>query len=279
MRRAQRLRLAGPIAALACTVGMAPTVTGCWATRNQVREIVASTNAAMVSPYLPRPNDRGPDGWQEAVSQIDRLIAANADQPVLVNQLQARAAMLLTVNRQDNLALARWEQVDGNRLNERDRAFYALRDPLVWWYVRAPAVAELSATERGRVDGAVAAIDRELGTLTVPEARLLLETIRAQMVLKQQNAINTMADPALPGRVAGTMASALERYVALFDDADQAWVQAAPDTMLPVADLELEALRHRVWLRDLVREFRRVARDKGLEPAWRPPWVGAIRFR
>ena len=96
---------------------------GC-ATQRQVSIAVAESNAALVSPFLDRAQPGGSgDTWKEAVSKLDRLIAAHPAEKTLVNHLKVRQAMLLTVNRQDSLASMRWKDIDPGALKtERDRA-------------------------------------------------------------------------------------------------------------------------------------------------------------
>ena len=71
----------------------------------------------------------------------------------------------------------------------------------------------------------------------------------------------------------------MKRLATSFEDSDRSWVvENANETQAP-GDAPLERLRARVWLRDLLRGYRQVARDRGLdEVEWKPDWVGEIPF-
>lgn len=254
---------------LALIVGL----TGCWAKTKQIREIVAATNAAMVSPYLPKPMGQEPSGWQDAIRAIDQMIAANSDQPVLVNHLRVRAAMLLTVNKKSNLAELRWEAVDSTRLNERDRAFHAVWQYLVWWYPRAGETSpDLGDPGRDSVDTAVNLIDGALNAVAVREVQLLLETIRAQMLMRKLNSID-VGDTVQARVVTDGLASALDRYVSAFLDDDRNWVPKNANTDLVDDDMAIDDFRYRIWLREMIKEYVRVAGVQCVTPAWKQTWI------
>ena len=90
-------------ALLACLV-----MTLACATKNQVKLIVANSNALMVDRYVERVGGKDDEGWEGAVAQIDALIAANPDEKVLINHLRVRQAMLLTIHTQITLARMTW---------------------------------------------------------------------------------------------------------------------------------------------------------------------------
>ena len=267
---------------------------GC-ATQRQVKEIVALSNAAMIAPVIDKAGGEPNDGYQESVSKIDQLIAAYPNQETLVNHLQLRAAMVLTVNQQDSLAKQRWEKVKKDALvSERDKALYSVYKTLVWWYYRAPDPAPLAGNEVTDARKGIDDIDKELASnkLKTRDIIIFLGTIRAQMALKLSNgaSVDTFEQRK---SAAHALADDLKSYVDLFAEDDIKWVQANKTNVRNAEDLILSALRNRIWLRDLVVEFKLTAEallfkrtaegepvtdDQGNvildpEPDWQPDWI------
>jgi hypothetical protein len=246
---------------------------GC-VTQQQVKAIVAESNAAMVSPPLNIPEGEQGASWREAVTRTDQLIASNPDQPVLVNQLRVRQAMLLTVNRRDSLAEACWKRIDGSALRtERDAALYEHHACLVWWYRRASIAAPLDRRERPKAEGFVRNLSGSIHGLETRSVRIYLGTIRVQMELKLLNSsrINT---PERRQAVVEGLADALEGYVGLFSEAHTQWVQDHWETDLMPEAMTVTELRHASWLRRMIREFKVLADQRNLEAVvWRPAWI------
>jgi len=231
---------------------------GC-VTQRQVEQIVAQSNAAMVVPVIDKAGEPPSVGWQETVAKLDQLVAAHSDQPVLVNHLQVRAAMVLTVNQQDSLAQRRWQEVDGQMLKtERDKALFDLHPVLLWWYHRAPIADPLSGQEINLAQAHRQRIDTQLESLQSPDIRIFLGTIRAQVALKSHNS-QAVDTPQQRQAVAAALARDLKAYVDLFAQDDLQWVQANKTTPKTVEDLKLHALRDRIWLREMVIEFKNTA--------------------
>ena len=247
---------------------------GC-VTSRQVQSIISESNAAMVTPFLGEPGGAaGGDSWRGAVTKIDQLIAAHPGEATLVNHLKVRQAMILTVNRQDSLAELRWQGVDRARLQtDRDRALYDCRATLVWWYKRA---AQSSALAGGEKTQALAGLDeftRSIAATTDPETKILLGTARAQISLKLANQARVITD-ADRQAVARDLADALSSFVGLFSPDEVEWVRLNKTADLPVVDLEMLAtLRHRVWLRRMIGEYRKTAAGQEVDPAWAPNWI------
>jgi hypothetical protein len=73
--------------------------------------------------------------WREAVERIEEFIAWHPDEPEVANDLRIREAILLVSVGEYNQAAAAFNEIDPSHLsNERDRAFYDVRETLIWWY-------------------------------------------------------------------------------------------------------------------------------------------------
>lgn len=250
---------------------------GC-VTQQQVKEIVAESNAAMVSPSLNVPGGEQGASWKDAVNKIDQLIASNPDQPILVNHLRVRQAMLLTVNRQDSLASARWKQIDGSALTtERDVALFKNNECLVWWYKRAFNPDPLDKHERQKTEDNIKSLQTSIDGLQFPGTRIYFGTIRAQMDLNllTGSPIDTQERKQV---VVKDLSDALEKYVVLFPEADTQWVQNNWETDLMPDGMTIEDLRNASWLRQMIREFTNYAKARKLDGVdWKPEWIGKLK--
>jgi len=243
------------------------TLSGC-VTQQEVKAIVAETNAAAISPYLDRPTGTGRQPateWQEAVKRIDRLIEAHPDQATLVNHLRVRQAMLLTVNGQNNLALERWNLVIAEALDsERDKRLHALHEALVWAYKNLKLTAGVDiADASSRLDS----FKTKTKDVEEYDLKIFLHTIRAEIALKLANSYDEDTDEAI---VEDLLAQELEVYIDAFKQADKDWVKDNPTTDLSSA-MTIQDIRRRVWLREIIKLYR--AEGDGLSPKWSPPWV------
>jgi hypothetical protein len=267
--------------------------------KKDVENAVQTTNAAMVAtvaehsaalvdqPPLDLPRSQQGDEWREPVEKLERIIAMNPDQTVLVNHLRVRQAMLLTAYQQQNHATLLWDAMDCDVLtSERDRALCANGHGLVWAYTHAldsnPFLTE--EDERDARDH-LTAFDGTLPAVASHDIAVYLGSVRAITALRLHKA----ADPRNAEDVAALhdgLASDLGVFVDLFTGDEQAWVQE--NATLTVSDsLAVSEIRNRVFLRGLVREYRfladqfaPVARDFEVDggPPWRPPWVGTVSF-
>lgn len=242
-------------------------VAGC-ITTEQVREIVVSSNAAMISPGLNVPGSEPLGAWQAPVAQIDQMILQNGDQPTLVNHLRVRQAMLLTVNKQGSLAAERWSQVNSAALKtERDKALYQNRNALVWWYVRAPVTAPLDSAEQGKLNGYVTQLDQSLNGITDPDLKFYLGTVRAQMNYRVLHDADVSA-PDLQKQVSEDIDVAFQKYFQLFNDDDKIWL--ASGSSVDLADASgIADFRRRTVFQEMVGKFCDLPGDLELQTtAW-----------
>jgi hypothetical protein len=242
-------------------------MTGC-VTQQQVKAIVTETNAAMVSPYLQAPKN-GEEGvqeaWQQAVTKIDRLIAAHPDQAVLVNHLRVRQAMLLTVNKQQSLAEMRWDQVDaGNLENERERAFYQCRVALVFAY--NGLTANLNPAETASLTARRSEIDTALQYVETRDIRVYLRMVQAHIALKQANEMDEENEQK---EIQKILASGLNAYVGEFSKEALEWVKANYESV-DEEGLTIGEFRDRYWLRGMIKSYVGEASNSGLSPEWSP---------
>jgi len=247
---------------------------GC-ATERRVNSIIAQSNAAMIPQVLQAPGESN-EGWQTSVEQINQLIAAQQDQPVIANQLRLRAAMLLTVNNQGSLATEEWQKIDRASLQtERDRALFDNASTLVWWYGRSTSPSPLAGAEVTRAQSGLSNLTATLATLKAPEIKIFLGTIRAGMGLKLSNdaAVNTAAQQSA---VAAALANDLKAYLDLYSAADVAWVRANKATVSAPQDRQLSTLRNRIWLRELIKQYKITAANQDLKPQWSPDWIASF---
>ncbi len=243
---------------------------GC-ATKAEVEEIVATSNAAMVDvPDLAQHGDTpNPARLKAAVARIEALINAHPDQTVLVNTLRVRQAMMLTVNRQFEAARIAWSQASPPP-GQRDRALLERSDEIVWWFENATNFADADLPI-GR-----AAIPRFDATCdALPERsdiRYYLETMRAMVALAVANDTSTLGGDQAIAEVEALMAGSLRRLAQRFDAADQNWVQTNWDQGAP-SEIPIAQLRARVWLRSAMRAYFKAAKRKDMNPVWTPSWV------
>jgi len=251
-------------------------ISGC-VTTSDVREAVATTNAAMVSPALDPPGNQASGAWEDPVAQIDRIIQNNPGETTLVNHLRLRQAMLLTVFEQGNLAAERWKQINPSALKtERDRSLYENRDALVWWYRRAPSLEPLDNQEKERANEYVSQLTSSIAEITNEEVKGYLGTIRAQMDLRLANDADVSTD-ALEQQVSDEMANDLEAYVEVFSPEVGAWVRDNP--AIDVSEgVNISDLRQRILLRQMIKEFRETSERLGLSPGWRPAWTATVEI-
>lgn len=275
-------------------------VSGC-ATTRQVSAIVAESNALMVTADLAYPAASGGEDWKNAVRRIDLLIDQNADNKALVATLRARQALLLTAFKQDALAREAWKQVDWTQLKtDRDRAFYLLRDDLIWWFKFGPSDGTISnddwsarlgppdrATPQPPVplsdvtfDGGATVERFELVCNALPvgsDTRLYLEVMRANIVVRALNDARVQ-DPSDREALAKYAVRSVKRLALAFDTNGQQWLKSNYGS----ADLPKEAelmsmLRSLSQARAVIKETRRQASEQELViPRWQPDWVNGF---
>ena len=245
------------------------------ATRGQVEEIVAESNAALIGPYLdipdPQEGQASDANWEQVLADIDRFIESHPGNASLVNHLRVRQAMLLTANGRRNLADQYWALVDRDALDsDRDRALADVGEHLSWWYQAAPTF--------DPVDSGEASAARNTLSTTIastPEGsdiRIYLSTIRAQ--LEERMVRDDRLSPA-----STELPAALERYIRDIG-ADATWITGLDE--LTDADLatarQIKSFRYRIWLNELIGAYKETAEDLELPTPvrWRPTWVDGI---
>lgn len=155
---------------------------GC-ATRQQVADIVAGSNAAMLagSVLLPEPNAQGtPPAWQTESARIDAFIAAHPNQPATTAPLRLRQAMLLLAHAQFHLARAAFNAVDSEALHTaRDQALKRHERTLLWWFANSTK-ATWDDTDRAQARTSLRELQEEQRRLNhSPEIRDYLAEMRA----------------------------------------------------------------------------------------------------
>lgn len=244
---------------------------GCF--QREVREIVATSHLDMLTPYLQNPREEPGAGWKDTIARIDGLIESKPEEKVLVNHLRVRQAMLLTVNQKDKLAQLRWKTVEKEHLKSaRDLTLLALHETLVWAYV---SLRDAGAIDESTRNQHVRFLDDALqGDLETP-FKIYLHTIRAQIELKYTDNLDE-EDEADRVELAAVLANGLKTYVNEFSDDEAEWVRANGLRTNFDDEMLLQDFRHRVWLRAMIRAYRDQARNREVDPAWIPSWVGAM---
>ena len=137
--RSARRPLQRLLAPLLLVLGL--VVAAC-ATQNQVAQIVASSNAAMLAgrfdlAVAPTAGPDGKDAVQQEYDRIEAFLATHADPQYLdlTTPLRLRRAVLLLNDSQLNLAKAAFAEVDRGHLHTtRDRTLLDNKDTLLWWF-------------------------------------------------------------------------------------------------------------------------------------------------
>ena len=257
-------------------------VTVSCATQAQVKEIVATSNAAMIDvPDLPQADGDAVDEarLKAAVERIEAIITAHPEQSVLINTLRVRQAMMLTVANKPSAAGIVWNQVT-KPTTQRDAALYSLREELVWWFGAAKSFKDEDIEKGKRYLVNIDAVGKTLpkGSNT----RAYLETMRAAIALSVANKTNTMLGDTEARRlkkraVADQMVASLKHYAAQYDTQDQAWIEANWTGTEAFPDVPVSVVRARAELRRLILAYFKRAQLKKLEEfepvTWQPGWV------
>lgn len=248
-------------------------------TRSQVKEIVASSNAAMI--VLPQADGGAVDEakLKAAIERIEAVIAAHPDQTVLVNTLRVRQAMMLTVANKPKAAEIVWSQVTAPP-GQRDAALYALRNEMVWWFGAAKNFKD-EDIEKGKAY--LGNIDNVCNPLPKrSNIRGYFETMHAAIGFAIANKTITMLNDSGKRKikkkeVAGQMVAHMKRYAEQYDEADQIWIASNWTAAETFPDVSVSVLRARVELRRLMKEYFKLTRRKKLEEfeavSWQPEWV------
>jgi hypothetical protein len=245
--------------------GLIALTSGCL-TKQAVEDIVVRTNASMVSPYLTRPGEPESANPDQVLADLDRLVQAHPDNPVLVNHLRLRQAMVLTVHRRTSLAEERWNQVSSSELkSERDRALYASRNVLVWAYHRLPIADGFEDEERTQAKRSLRTLDEALEPVKTRDIMIYLRTVRVQIALKLANSMDEEREKQA---IEELMASALNQYAGSFTTEDRSWAKQNFTKPSTPVEMSLNEFRQRIWLRDLIQIYVSEAKSRDLSPAW-----------
>ena len=251
-------------------------------TQTQVKEIVATSNAAMIDvPDLPQADGDAVDEarLKAAVERIETIITAHPEQTVLINTLRVRQAMMLTVANKPEAAGIVWSKVT-KPTTQRDTALYSLREELIWWFGAAKAFKDEDIEKGQRYIANIDAVNKTLPKGSNTHA--YLETMRAAIALAVANKTNTMLGDSEARRlkkraVADRMVINLKHYAAQYDTGDQAWIEANWTAAESFPDAPVSVVRARAELRRLMMAYFKRAQLKTLEEfepvTWQPAWV------
>ncbi len=200
---------------------------GC-ASTNQVKSIVAESNAALLAAQFadvelagePSVAGNKPD-WQTASRKIDEFIAAHPDQKVAASALRVRQAMLLIAHAQFALARSAFAEAT-NLKTDRDKALKNLSEPIIWWWEHSQLVS-FNAAQLSKGREHLDAFDQELPKLKdSPDIRDLLAEMRARIGLKRVASIQS-ADGV---KKKDAFVDVLNRYGATFTTDDVAAIKS-----------------------------------------------------
>ncbi len=260
-------------------------------TRAEVEEIVQASNETTIllqqsERFVSDPAAGGevlavdPAAVSALVARIDVFIAQHPDMKATNDALRVRKAMILMAAGRMNGARASFAAVEGELLNDRDRALAASHETLIWW--REVAVLDDADALPGREDfeAGLAALEgatRDLDPTSI-DIRFYLAEIRAWMALKLvMPVLVDLEDDALVPTIAELLRAPLADYLAIFSAEEAAQLAIVRDLETVDAEglrrLPLERLRWMFHARILVREYARVARLAAevfpdLEPDW-----------
>lgn len=247
-------------------------VAGCVSTR-QVRDIVATSNAAALQATLGVTDFGGAGSGTNAVQAIDQFIAAHPDQPKTIAALRLRQAMLLLTQRRFNLAQAAFNEVKPEHLvTARDLALVRLREDLLWYYRHSTD----NPVDAVRGDQAVAAFQKQISELdeSVRKGAVENEEIRDRLAeLRVQLGLSiARAFPPLPMRQ--RVEQAINDYSRIFTAADlQAMRQEGPWTEVTAIT---PSIKRRAGAVAQINEARRLSADLEPPPRFESPGFQAL---
>ncbi len=273
-----------PIWAIPLFLGLAMTLAPGCATRREVAEIVARSNAAMLTSQLGAGIDlltnatrgaTGPagTGGVDPSAQIDAFIEAHSDQPATVAALRVRQGVLLLSQRRFNLARAAFGAALVEHLHtDRDLALKRLSIPLVWWGENSllnpfPESMVPRAQEAMKAfDAEVTRLGRPPGAAESMQTRDLLAEIRAWIALTVTRRASDF--PTMKTR----LEEALDTYGAILTPADLEALQQ-PERVLAESSITQEGrrrLRSKAVLAAGAERFQELERE-GIHPTLHSP--------
>lgn len=240
---------------------------GC-ATRQDVQEIVAQSNAQMLMAQIPgstlpsgNPNARKDAVWVELSDRIDAFIAAHPDQTKIASALRIRQAMLLLAFEQYNLAQASFSLVKAEDLTTaRDQALYNVRDSLVWWFGLNKSV-DMSLPQFAEADEALRVLQAEVDQRQAsPAIRDYLAEIRVWIALYSSLKMTN------PAKAKAYLEDGINHYAEIFTPEDLA-VLKNPTTSANWQDSP-EVVRRRLRAKAVIEYAQNVIKRQGVNPAF-----------
>lgn len=245
--RPARRPLARALAPVLVLLGL--LVAAC-ATQNQVAQIVASSNAAMLAgrfdlAVAPTAGPDGKDAVQQEYDRIETFLADHQDPQYLdlTTPLRLRRAVLLLNNRELNLAKAAFAEVDGAHLHTaRDRALLEHKDTLLWWFG--------ASARKDWTDGDRAAAKQAMVEL-LPAQERLGDSVDIRDYLAEMRAwIGIVAAKHAMGEgvIRSLLEDALRGYATIFDDDDLKALKVVPTGAVALGPKLRRQLRARAVL-------------------------------
>ncbi len=241
-------------------------VPGC-ATRRQVAEIVAQSNAAILGGHIGLPEPRTASGrpaWEEESERIDSFVAAHPDLPAATAPLRIRQAMLLLSHGQFSLAEAAFNSATiGDLHTDRDKALKRSQETLLWWFAHSTNHT-WTAVEQTNALIALKQLKEEQDQLAAsPEIRDYLAEMRAWIGLSAARQTTSA------NRARQLLEETLDTYAEIFTPGDLTALatgkERAPDSEAPASDLR-RRLRARAVL-EFAREINQSGDPLNAHPA------------
>lgn len=248
---------------------------GC-VTQQQVRDIVAESNAALVTATIMGADSAGPtfppyaglgkdpaksedEPWMVPSGRIDAFIEAHPDQKVAASALRVSQAMLLLAHEQYNLARAAFSMVEPQYLTTaRDKALYNLHSHLIWWF-RVSRAPTMSLSEFREADKALDALQLEIITLHESGGiRDYLAEMRAWIALSSAHRITNK------DRARAYLEDGINEYAKIFTAEDLNALKVATEPSDWNASTEVR--RRRLRAKAVVDYARNVIKEQRIEP-------------
>jgi hypothetical protein len=267
-------------AAFAVMTVLAWSIPGC-ATQQQVRDIVAESNAALVTatilgvggggaalPPYPGigtdPATSGEEPWLAPCEKINAFIETHPDQKVAASTLRIRQGVLLLGYKQYNLARAAFDLVEPQYLiTARDKTLYRVHPHLVWWF-RMSEATSMSLEEYQEADRILEALQTEIDTLKEsPGIRDYLAEMRVWIALFAAEKITNTA------RAKAYFEDGINHYAEIFTEED---LEALKQGSNPSEwDVSMDGARRRVRSRAVIKYAKAVVKKQGIVPNFESP--------
>jgi hypothetical protein len=233
---------------------------GCVATR-EVKEIVARSNAAMISNGSLAQANQSKPAWEAEVARIEAFIENHPDADVTNAALRVREGMLLAIHKQDAYAAQAFAQVKdrGSLVSARDRALYDLHPHIIWWFRVSDT--RFSEGDYAAASDALAAFKTACDRPDAPSAgsgaRMYLEEMRAWIALAYANELTDLK------LKRSAFLDSLDRYADQFTADDIKWLRN--NASLKAKDVPFVVLKRRLRAHAVVKRYREVGQE---HPSW-----------